>query len=115
MTERLFEISRELQDDRQGGALLEELFDACFDQALAMWQWLPKGMEADPKPMRRLMDALARVNTYLADTRGAADAVFAGNSDELAAWAEEVTLDVLEKRPEHAALAGRSRAVGPSS
>lgn len=98
-TRRLFEIVRELRDDQRGEALLKELFDACFDQALAMWQWLPEGLKADPAPMRRLAAVLERVNTYLAESRGLTEGIFAGTGPELAAWAEDVTLDVLEHRP----------------
>lgn len=96
---RYFEISRQVGRDPQSSFLMDDLLDACFDHVLP-----PGGRgadEGDANSLARLMAALERLNTHLrSDGRLPGEGLFVGTPEQISAWAEDLTWQIWENRPD---------------
>lgn len=89
---RFCEVSQLLAGDARGGQLADDLLNACFDHVLP-----EGGGEGSMKTLAHLMVALDRFNAYV--QREGGGGLFAGTPEEVAAWAEELTRQIWENRP----------------
>lgn len=92
---RFCEVTQLLAGDARGGQLADELLNACFDHVL------PEGSdEGSMTTLAHLMSALDRFNAYVRrEGRGPGEGLFVGTPEEVAAWAEDLTWQIWENRP----------------
>jgi len=92
---RFYEITLRLAGDARGGQLADELLNACFDHVL------PAGSdEGSMTTLAHVMAALDRFNAYVRrEGKGPAEGLFVGTPEEVAAWAEDLTWQIWENRP----------------
>jgi hypothetical protein len=85
---RLFEITRSVKGDPLGKVLMDEVLTTCFDHVL--------GNEG---ALQRLVIALDRFNHYLTGySQPIASGLFRGNSEQVSAWAQMLTREILADR-----------------
>ncbi|RNC66032.1 MAG: hypothetical protein ED859_16865 [Desulfuromonadales bacterium] len=93
---RFDEVSRLLAGDPLGGKLSDDLLNACFDLVLD-----DKGEQDSTKALARLMATLERFNTHLRRDRNLpGEGLFVGSPEEVASWAESLTWQIWENRPD---------------
>lgn len=97
---RLLEITQHIKGDQQANSLIDEVLSACFDYVLA-----PAEMELSEETERKLLEnvltTLARFNALLkAKGTFPDEGLFSGTPEETAAWAEDLTQQILENRPD---------------
>jgi hypothetical protein len=82
---RLFEITRQVQGDSLGNALMDEVLTACFDFALG-----------NGDALASLVLALDRLNLHLSGYgQPVAAGLFQGTPNEVSRWAEQLTGEIL--------------------
>ena len=92
---RFFEISQLLAGDARGGQLADDFLNACFDHVRP-----EGGGEGSMKTLAHLMAALDRFNAYVRrEGKGPAEGLFVGTPEEVAVWAEDLTRQIWENRP----------------
>lgn len=87
-------VSQLLTGDEQGGMLATELLNACFDLTLPH-----NGNKGGQKSLDRLMATLAQFNAHMRQKNGVSQELFSGNPEEVAAWAEDLTWQIWQNRP----------------
>lgn len=92
---QFYEISQLLAGDARGGQLADDLLNACFDYVLP-----EDGGEGSMASLAHLMAALERFNLHIQrEGEGPASGLFIGTPEEVAAWAEDLTWQIWENRP----------------
>lgn len=82
---RLFEITKSVQGDALGNALMDEVLTTCFDYVL--------GNQA---ALDRLVQALNRFNSHLSGYGGPiSSGLFKGTPKEVSRWAERLANEIL--------------------
>jgi hypothetical protein len=77
---------------------MDDLLDACFDHVLPAEG---KGDSGETKSLARLMAALERFNAHLRrDERFPGKDLFVGTPEQVSAWAEDLTWQIWENRPD---------------
>ena len=91
---QLCDVLQLLAGDARGGQLADDLLNACFDLTL------PDGGEVDKKPLDHLMATLDSFNSYVRrNGEATVESLFEGTPEEVAAWAEDLTQQIWENRP----------------
>jgi hypothetical protein len=98
---RLFEISKLMQEDAEGNALMEEVLNACFDCSLLTIDAKPELADEDrTHRLPRLMAVLERFNVYVSGRFPLfKEGIFQGTDNEVALWSEDLTYQILMNRP----------------
>ena len=92
---RYWEALQFLAGPDQGGQLADELLNACFDHVQSFC-----ASEGTMKTLDQRMATLERFNAYLRrDKEGFAEGLFFGTPEEVAAWAEDLTEQIVMNRP----------------
>ncbi len=86
------EVTDLFAGDARGGQLADDLLNACFDHVLP-----EDGGEGSMRTLAHLMVALDRFNAYV--QREGGEGLFVGTPEEVAAWAEDLTWQIWENRP----------------
>jgi hypothetical protein len=88
------EVLQLLGGDARGGQLADDLLNACFDLTL------PDSGEEKMKSLDHLMSTLACFNAYVRRSKESpVDSLYSGTPEEVAVWAEDLTQQIWENRP----------------
>ena len=92
---RYWEALQFIAGTGQGGQLADELLNACFDHVQSFC-----ASEGALQTLDQQMVTLERFNAYLRrDREGFAEGLSFGTPEEVAAWAEDLTGQILMNRP----------------
>ena len=89
------EVTQLFAGDVRGGELADALLNACFDHVLP-----EGGGERNMKTLTNLMTTLEKFNAYVRRCRrDFSEGLFVGTPEEVTAWAEDLTQQIWENRP----------------
>jgi len=97
---QFFEISRLVQGDTEGNALMEDVLNACFDYSLMEIDTTPGPDQDRSDQLVGLMTALEHCNTYISGRFSSfEEGLFQGAEKDVSLWSDDLTFQILANRP----------------
>jgi len=97
---QFFEISRLMQEDPEGNALMEDVLNACLDYSLTEIGTIPEPDQDRADQLIGLKAVLQRCNSYVAERFSAfEEGLFRGADQEVASWSDDLTYQIMANRP----------------
>jgi hypothetical protein len=98
--ERFFEISRLMQNDREGNSLIEDVLHACMDYSLLDIDAKPGPDQDRADQLNGLKFVLERFNDYVSRRFSSfEEGLFQGADKDVSSWSDALTFQILANRP----------------